>query len=74
MEPTQQDIRQLNESLKELTRQLATNNRQETAAATLTREMVETNKRLATQLIKTNELLVKLIIAKDSAPVYQRRF
>lgn len=73
MEPTQNDIRQLNESLKGLTQQLAKNQHQETAASSLTREMVETNKRLANQLIKTNELLVKLISEKGT-PSYQKRF
>lgn len=61
MEPTQNDIRQLNESLKGLTRQLATNQHQETASVTALKELVEVNKRLANQLINTNEVLVKLL-------------
>lgn len=72
MEPTQNDIRQLNESLKGLTRQLATNHHQETASVTALREIVEVNKRLANQLLKTNELLARLLTEKDNHPV--RRF
>lgn len=72
MEITQNDVRQLNESLKELTRQLAANHRQETASATAMRELVEVNKRLANQLIKTNEFLVEILAEKGKAPTTRR--
>lgn len=72
MEITQNDVRQLNESLKEMTRQLAANHRQETASATAMRELVEVNKRLANQLIKTNEFLVEILAEKGKAPTTRR--
>ena len=72
MEPTQNDIRQLNESLKGLTRQLAANQHQETASSVALKEMVEVNKRLANQLLKTNELLAKLLSEKGNSQ--PRRF
>lgn len=72
MEITQNDVRQLNESLKEMTRQLAANHRQETASATAMRELVEVNKRLANQLIKTNEFLVEILAEKGKAPATRR--
>ena len=72
MEITQNDVRQLNESLKEMTRQLAANHRQEMASATAMRELVEVNKRLANQLIKTNEFLVEILAEKGKAPTTRR--